>query len=49
MTSFKSTLITGVEFLYGCLFLTAALGYSCLQKEFWWAQTEEEELALQQG
>lgn len=49
MESMTSMLVSGVEFLYGCIFLSIALGYSSLQREFWFARTKEEELALQEG
>lgn len=49
MISLTAALVVTVETLYGCLFLTAALCYSCFQKEFWRARTKEEDLALQQG
>lgn len=49
MPSLTSQLITILETAYGCIFLAAALAYSCLQKEFWLGRSEEEESALQRG
>lgn len=49
MASFVSALVAGIEILYGCIFLSAALLYSIFQKEFWRAQTKEEELAFREG